>query len=105
MPTDVPCTSMPLVTIICRILVRIKLGHRAHRQIYRYTDIQIYRYQIYRYRYRNTEIQILRSVAKDPPLTEKPEMLQMSLLRLVFMGLQDADSKQIFSALLRRHSV
>ena len=48
---------------------------------------------------------ILRSVAKDPPLTEKPEMLQMSLLRLVFMGLQEADSKQIFSALFRTPSL
>ena len=39
---------------------------------------------------------ILRSVAKDPPLTEKPEMLQMSLLRLVFTGLQEADSFRFF---------
>ena len=39
---------------------------------------------------------ILRSVAKDPPLTEKPEMLQMSFLRLVFMGLQEAASFRLF---------
>ena len=33
---------------------------------------------------------IPRSVAKDPPPTGKPEMLQMSLLRRVFMGFQEA---------------
>ena len=34
---------------------------------------------------------MLRNVAKDPPLTEEPEMLQMSLLRLVFTVVQEAD--------------
>ena len=38
---------------------------------------------------------MFRSVAEDPPLTEKPEMLQMSLLRLVFMEAQEADWNQI----------
>ena len=38
---------------------------------------------------------MFRSVAEDPPLTEEPEMLQMSLLRQVFMGTQDADWNQI----------
>ena len=33
---------------------------------------------------------MLRSVAKDPPPTEKPEMLQMSFMRPVFMGAQEA---------------
>ena len=32
-----------------------------------------------------------KSIAKDPPPKEKPEMLQMSLLRLVFMEAQDTD--------------
>ena len=47
---------------------------------------------------------MFRSIPEDPPLTKEPEMLQMSLLGLVFMGAQETDWNQISTRLETRRS-